>query len=182
MHRKKRLTFLTGAALLVAAVLVARNEAGAIPPDPNPEETRIARGLAISPVPLRLRGKDRGLVALGSYIVNAQSGCNDCHTNPSFAEGGDPYAGEPIKINAAGFLAGGREFGPTIVSPNLTPDEDGLPAGLTFQQFKRALRTGKDPDDPDHILQVMPWPVFRNMSDRDLLAVYEYLRSIPHVE
>jgi len=25
----------------------------------------------------------------------------------------------------------------------------------------------------------MPWPYFRTMSDHDLAAVYEYLRSIP---
>ena len=52
------------------------------------ELTRIRIGFEIAPVPLNLRGKDRALVGLGSYIVNAQSGCNDCHTNPPFAPGG----------------------------------------------------------------------------------------------
>ena len=28
----------------------------------------------------------------------------------------------------------------------------------------------------------MPWPVYRNMTDRDLRAVYEYLSSIPRAE
>jgi hypothetical protein len=28
-------------------------------------------------------------------------------------------------------------------------------------------------------LQVMPWPVYGKMSDRDLRAIYEYLRAIP---
>jgi hypothetical protein len=32
------------------------------------------------------------------------------------------------------------------------------------------------------LLQVMPWPVYRNMTDRDLRAIYEYLRAIPCVE
>jgi len=40
------------------------------------------------------------------------------------------------------------------------------------------MRTGRDPDD-GHILQVMPWPVYRNMTDGDLRAIYEYLRAIP---
>ena len=31
------------------------------------------------------------------------------------------------------------------------------------------------------LLQVMPWPVYSNMTDRDLKAVYEFLRSIPCV-
>ena len=36
-----------------------------------------------------------------------------------------------------------------------------------------------DPDNLKRILQVMPWPTYRNMSDHDLRAVYEYLRAIP---
>jgi hypothetical protein len=27
----------------------------------------------------------------------------------------------------------------------------------------------------------MPWPVYANMSDRELSAIYEYLRAIPCV-
>ena len=49
------------------------------------------------------------------------------------------------------------------------------------------MRTGRDlKNRPPHVpsaevdlLQVMPWPVYRNMSDRDLRAIYEYLRAIP---
>ena len=94
------------------------------------EKARIARGFQIAPVKLKLKGRNRDLVGLGSYIVNAQGGCNDCHTNPPYAEGGDPFQGEPEQINTAGYLAGGTAFGP-FVSANITPDEDGLPAGLT---------------------------------------------------
>jgi len=146
------------------------------------EAARVQRGYQINPVSLHLRGRDRTLVGLGSYIINAQGGCNDCHTNPPYAEGGDPFLGQPKRINTAGYLAGGQQFGPGIVSANLTPHENGLPAGLTFPEFKRALRTGHDPDDPGEILQVMPWPVYGNMTDRDLRAVYEYLRSIPSID
>jgi hypothetical protein len=150
-------------------------------PGQDPEAARVIRGFQIAPVRLNLRGKDRNMVGLGSYIVNAQAGCNDCHTNPPFAPGGDPYRGEPKRINAARYLAGGTSFGP-FISANITPDDEGLPAGLTFQEFKAVLRTGHDPDEPGEILQVMPWPVYGEMTDRDLKAVYEFLRSIPHVE
>ncbi len=150
-------------------------------PSRDPEAARIIRGFQIAPVRLNLRGKDRNMVGLGSYIVNAQAGCNDCHTNPPFAPGGDPYRGEPKRINAARYLAGGTSFGP-FISPNITPDDEGLPAGLTFQEFRRVMRTGHDPDEPGEILQVMPWPVYGEMTNRDLKAVYEFLRSIPHVE
>ena len=88
---------------------------------------------------------------------------------------------ETKQINAEHYLAGGVSFGP-FTSDNITPDADGKPAGLSLGEFKTLLRTGHDPDDPDEILQVMPWPVFGDMTDRDLNAIYEYLRSIPHAE
>ena len=40
------------------------------------------------------------------------------------------------------------------------------------------IRTGRDHEDA-HILQVMPWPVIRNLIDIDLTAIYEYLKAIP---
>ena len=148
--------------------------------DPGAEQARIARGFQIAPVKLKLKGRNRDLVGLGSYIVNAQGGCNDCHTNPPYAAGGDPFKGEPEQINTAGYLAGGTAFGP-FVSANITPDEDGLPAGLTYQEFKKVLRTGHEPDEPGELLQVMPWPVYGKMTDRDHRAIYEYLSAIPHI-
>jgi hypothetical protein len=150
------------------------------------ELRRIARGFQISPVRLNLRGKNVAMVGLGSYIVNAQGGCNDCHTSPSFAEGGDPFLGQPKRVNAEAYLAGGMEFGP-IVSRNLTPDENGRPAGLTYAQFRQVMRTGVDlkqlpphvPSAAQDLLQVMPWPVYQDMIDGDLRAVYEFLRAVP---
>lgn len=146
------------------------------------ENARIRQGYAITPVPLNLRGLNRELVGLGSYIVNAQGGCSDCHTSPTYAPGGDPFRGQPEVINAERYLAGGRVFGP-FVSANLTPDEFGRPAGLTFAEFRNVIRTGLHPEGArpplPPLLQVMPWPVYRNMTGRDLRAVYEYLRAIP---
>jgi hypothetical protein len=140
---------------------------------------RIARGFKIAPVPLNLAGLDRNLVGLGSYIVNSQGGCNDCHTNPPYATGGNPYLGQAKRINKAGYLAGGTSFGPGIVSANITPDAKGRPAGLTLGEFVELIRTGRDPDDARRLLQVMPWPVFQDMRYNDLQAIYSYLRAIP---
>lgn len=149
------------------------------------EESQIQQGFAIAPVSLNLRGKNRALVGLGSYIVNT-GGCNDCHTAPSYEPGHDPFLGQPEMINVARYLAGGRAFGP-FISRNLTPNAAGLPAGLTFEQFLHVLRTGEDLDFlPPHVpsatndlLQVMPWPVIGKRTDRDIRAMYEYLRAIP---
>jgi hypothetical protein len=138
-------------------------------------DSRVAVGYRISPVPLELRGRSRALVGLGSYLVNAAGACNDCHTQPPFLEGGNPFEGETEIINTAQFLAGGRPFGP-IISPNITPDEHGRPAGLTFEQFENLMRTGRD---GDRILQVMPWNIYGKMTGLDLRAIYEYLRAVP---
>jgi hypothetical protein len=147
--------------------------------DGGDDESRIKRGFDIAPVPLDLTGKNRALVGLGSYIVNAQGGCNDCHTHPAYVPDEGPFLGLPTQINAAQYLTGGRQFGP-FTSRNLTPDATGKPAGLTLEQFQNVLRTGQDPEGPPgDLLQVMPWPVYGNMVDRDFRAIYEYLRAIP---
>ncbi|MEO6726622.1 MAG: cytochrome C [Blastocatellia bacterium] len=161
---------------------------GAVQEIVQAEDERSQRGLAISPVQVNAGfGKTRFLIGLGSYLVNGVGGCNDCHTNPSYASGGDPFFGQPQKINAANFLAGGVRFGP-FTSRNLTPDptKNNLPAGLTLEQFIRVIRTGEDtkklhtPISP--LLQVMPWPVYGKMTDRDLQAIYLYLSVVPHAE
>ena len=145
--------------------------------------SKIQQGADLAPVPLNMKGLNPALVRQGSYIVNAQGGCNDCHTAPSYAAGGDPFAGEPELINVPCYLAGGGVFGP-FVSRNITPRANGLPANRTLEQFKELMHQGTDfrnPPDATPILQVMPWPVYGKMSDRELEAIYEFLRAIPTI-
>jgi hypothetical protein len=143
------------------------------------ELSQILRGFEIAPVRLNLAGKDWALVGLGSYLVNT-TGCNDCHTHPNWADGHNPYLGQSEQINTAQYLSGGRQFGP-ITSANITPDANDRPAGLTLAGFLDVMHTGHDPVDGD-LLQVMPWPLYRWKTDRDLRAMYEYLRAIPPLQ
>jgi hypothetical protein len=141
-------------------------------------------GLRIAPVRLNLEGKNPELVGLGSYTVNAQGGCNDCHNNGTqYLAGGDPFLGQPKKINMAGYLIGGNVvFG--VTAPDIVPElgtTPPLPAGRTFPQFVEEMRHGIDPDD-GHILQVMPWPDFQDMTEQDLRAIYEYLSALPPIQ
>ena len=116
-----------------------------------------------------------------------------------------PYTGTK-HVNPATYLGGGNDFGPLpglahLYSRNLTPDKSGKPAGgITYRQFLTIMRTGKDYDHlhptctgaPDgtcilapfngDLLQVMPWPGFQSMTDRDLQAIYEYLSAIPCID
>jgi hypothetical protein len=177
------------------------------------DQSRVERGLDIAPVPLNLQGKDRDLVGLGSYWVNAVAGCNDCHSKSpplEYAPGGNPYfkGSPPTVVNQSTYLGGGRIFSPlvpgtpSIVSRNLTPDRTGRPVGgRTFAEFAHILRTGEDLDHvhPNcsstvtsncfpalqpfngDLLQIMPWPVYQSMRERDLRAIYEYLSAVPCV-
>jgi hypothetical protein len=137
------------------------------------------------------------------------NGCHSAGPTTEFANGGNPYFLSPPftgkeEINLATYLGGGRDFGPVgsvphLYSRNLTPDKTGLPAGgRTYEQFVEIMRRGTDLDhihpnctapgvpancfEPPFngdLLQVMRWPSFRKMTDRDLRAIYDYLGAIP---
>jgi len=177
--------------------------------DNDRNESKVRKGFQIAPVPLNLKGKDQELVGLGSYIVNAQGDCNGCHSagpQTEFLPGGNPFFGQPQKINPATYLGGGRDFGPYpgpnssvhIISRNLTPDKTGrAEGGEPFAEFLHIIRTGEDVDHlhptcsatvttnclpppfKGELLQIMPWNIYRNMTNRDLRAIYEYLSAVP---
>lgn len=194
--------------LAVAGMLITIPLGRADNANGNDEEAKIKQGLAITPVHLTYQEKDKKLVGLGSYLVNAVASCNDCHSaGPETQYTINPYFNQhPTTVNPDTFLGGGRDFGqfpapgpfPNIISRNLTPDKSGLPAGgMSLDDFRTVLRTGKDfdhlhqtcsgppngtclpaPFDGD-LLQIMPWPVLQNLTDHDIDAIYEYLKSIP---
>jgi len=229
----------------VALAVMSVRSPGVEAQDDNDEGSLIKIGFEIAPVPLNLEGKNRALVGLGSFIVNAQGDCNGCHTaggppNFNYANGGNPYFGQPTKTDPTVYLAGGTDFGPAvppsaavggfppgsqppsypppeygeyvgpdIITRNLTPDKTGRPeGGRTLEQFKQILRNGTDFDlihptctaalpspspancipppfpgsDIGSLLQVMPWPVFHNMTDHQIEAIYEYLSAIPCID
>src|SRR5262245_54291363 len=65
----------------------------------NNENSQIQQGFAIAPVPLNLAGKNRSMVGLGSYLVNASADCNGCHTlDPTreYTMTGNPYLRSPM--------------------------------------------------------------------------------------
>jgi hypothetical protein len=198
----------------LVAVVVSGMSLSAVAQDDAALGDKVRQGFAISPVAksqLNLENADRRMVGLGSYIVNSTGDCSGCHSFPQFlAQGnqagsnpqaGDPYEGTPssqsvdgklqANFNTSHYMGGGQCFGP-FMARNLTPDENGLPEGLTESEFITALRTGedihceKDPSDPicalgpdTPVLQVMPWPTYHSMTDTDLKAIYAYLKVLP---
>lgn len=195
MTHRKHWKFLRTAAVVavILAALTYSTTSGKAAGGGDDSESKIQKGFAIAPVNLNLAGKNRALVGLGSYLVNAGGDCNGCHhatlsTSSPFTPAGDPYQGHPKEVEQAGYLAGGTPlFGPFFLPRNLTPDKTGRPAGgASFEEFRDIIRTGIDPDQAHPqfgpYLQVMPWPQFQDMTDHDLRAIYEYLSAIPCIE
>jgi hypothetical protein len=218
----------TSLAIVFAATSIKAPRANADDDDTN---SKIKIGFEIAPVPLNLARRNKALVGLGSYIVNAVGDCNGCHTsggppNFNYAAGGNPYFKQPLKVDPTVYLSGGSDFGPVgtptgpngypgpdMIARNLTPNKDGVPeGGMSLSQFKDILRHGTDFDHihptctsdqiieindgllpvciptstgntPDgDLLQVMPWPTFSHMTDKDIEAIYEYLSAIPCID
>jgi mono/diheme cytochrome c family protein len=112
----------------------------------------------------------------GKYVAGVYD-CGQCHT------GGFSFT----KDQKPGAYGGGFEFevdsygGKTVISPNLTFDATGLgsPEGKwTSAAFITALRDGITPDG--RVLRV-PMPRFRYTEDVELAALYEFLKTLPHV-
>ena len=134
--------------------------------------------------------------------------CHSAGPRTQYARGGNPYFGRPKQVNPATYLGGGRDFGKLanppigsahIISRNLTPTpKTGLPGGdITYEKFLKIMRNGKDfdgihptcagapntgcvpvPFDGD-LLQIMPWPNLKDLTDRETRAIYEYLKAVP---
>jgi hypothetical protein len=186
--RYSRSLALSAAAAAFMVLVLASLQAQGPPVDGGlgaSEISKIQIGFALAPVPLDLQGKNPALVGLGSYLV-ATHACSDCHTSPPFEPGGNPFLGQPEQVNTEGYLAGGVAFGP-FITRNITPDRDGRPARLTLEEFLLVMQTGADlknrppfvPSEENDLLQVMPWPWFKDMTEYELTAMYEYLRAVP---
>jgi hypothetical protein len=155
-----------GVVALVAIVLATMSiKAPRAHANDDDTDSRIKIGFQIAPVPLNLDGRDRDMVGLGSYLVNAIGDCNGCHTsggppNFNYAPGGNPYFNQPLVVDPTVYLSGGQNFGqvgtptgpngyagPFMISRNLTPDKNGRPeGGHTRSEFRQIMKHGKDFD------------------------------------
>lgn len=114
-------------------------------------------------------------VALGRYVATALADCYSCHSADFTKQDRDhPERSE-------GFFAGGNpmkgEHGEPIFSANLTFDEQtGIARKYTKAQFVRAVKVGVRPDGSILRLPKAPRPT---LSDHEVGAVFEYLKTIP---
>lgn len=115
-------------------------------------------------------------VAYGRYLARI-GGCYECHTPH------DPHNNlDETKIFAGGWTMEGP-WG-KVVTANLTPATDGFMSHATKQEFVGRFKAFASIDStpvPAGRNTVMPWQAFAGMTDDDLGAIYEYLKTVKPV-
>jgi hypothetical protein len=161
--------------------------------NPIPDPNNVSRGLAIVPLNTTFTPPVGDTTALaqygrGSYLVNAASSCNDCHSNPARANN---------KVNFAAYLSGGQIFAvpPPLnalthqsrsMSQNLigaggffaAPSPADLPTFL--QTITQGVHADEETDGGPKTPLGFPMPAahYKNMTVTDLTAIYTYLSVV----
>lgn len=133
--------------------------------------------LVPEPLAAPVSGPDEGAgnsVARGEYLATIGR-CAFCHS---------PRDGQNPRPLPGRLFAGGNEFrGPfgILRSTNLTRDPSGL-GSTTRNEFIERFRRHATPERvaPEHNT-IMAWSAYAGMTDTDLGALYDYLRTVPPV-
>ena len=126
------------------------------------------------------RPAETDVLGTGKYIANAAS-CIECHTQ--FDKG---------KLVEGTEFGGGREFpfpdGSIIRSSNITSDTETGIGNWTKEQFVTIFKSRSDSTTlhtkltPGAFNSIMPWTMYGNMTDKDLEALYTYLKTIKPIK
>lgn len=129
------------------------------------------------------------VVGHGEYLVRHVLLCYDCHSERDWTRYSGPAkpplgAGRPCmdrNTKAVGINFGMAGFPGRLCIRNITPDVDTGIGSWTDGELARAIREGVSRDG-EALFPIMPWFMYRHMSDEDLIAVIAYLRSQPPVK
>lgn len=118
-------------------------------------------------------------VEYGKYLVTIAS-CSDCHTQ---SEQGEPLPGM--------YLAGGQEFNfpaGIVHSLNITPDSETGIGNWTKKDFIARFKFYDNEESHNVPVNLekdfntpMPWLMYSGMTNEDLGAIYDYLRTVKPV-
>jgi len=117
-------------------------------------------------------------VAYGEYIVRS-AGCMDCHSqdnNGEYLPGLEYAGGKAFKVGSV-----------TVHSANITPDVQTGIGNWTAEQFVTRFKTYSDMAKapavkPGEFQTIMPWWNYSGMTETDLKAAYNYLRTLKPVK
>ena len=126
--------------------------------------------------PIAMPDPARDSVAYGKYLVSL-AGCRVCHT---------PHDEKGQLIPGRDFSGGWEMLGPwgRVVTANLTPDPDAYLGKATREEFIGRFKAfvgqegEKSPIAPPGMNSVMNWGDFSGMTNEDLGAIYDYLKTV----
>ena len=155
----------------------------AVPNEIPPPKPDFPMNFILNTIPARADAGKRpdttDQIAYGKYITTFAS-CGECHTPVN-------GQGQPLPGMA---MAGGRGFPmPTglVRSMNITPAKSGIGTwtkAAFIARFK-AYAGKKDEQPTVHDTEfnsIMPWTMYADMTEQDLGAIYDYLRTVAPVE
>ena len=119
-------------------------------------------------------------VAYGRYLTRV-GGCYECHT---------PHDDKNQLIASQAFSGGWVMEGPwgKVVTANITPDPDTYFGQATKEGFIGRFRSFQGitaenaPDAAKGHNTIMPWLAFAGMTDEDLGAIYDYLKTVKPIK
>jgi mono/diheme cytochrome c family protein len=144
------------------------------------------------------------MIARGNYLVTAGH-CNDCHS-PKVFTAKAPVDDSTRLLSEYPATSTLPEIPKNVIAPhkwgalasndftawagpwgvsfahNLTPDTATGLGSWTPEMFIKAMRTGKDMGEGRNIPPPMPWLSLAQMTDRDLKAIFAYLRSLEPIQ
>jgi mono/diheme cytochrome c family protein len=112
----------------------------------------------------------------GKYLVDGVMGCFGCHTDQDWSKPGAP----PVSGKEGSGHAWSAQDLPWLTAPNITPDKETGAGNWSDDELARAIREGIG-HDGRALFPIMPYPLYRQMSDEDLASVVVYLRTVPAV-
>ncbi|MBI3219060.1 MAG: c-type cytochrome [Bacteroidetes bacterium] len=121
------------------------------------------------------------MLAYGAYMTNAAA-CMECHTKVN-------DQGQVIPEVAFG---GGRTFqypdGSMVTSSNITPDLETGIGNWSEEAFVQRFKAYADssyvtpPVAKGEFQTIMPWTMYAQMKKEDLVAIYNYLKSVKPIQ
>lgn len=161
---------------LVAVLLVAG--ACATPENPLDDYEQLnATTIFEAPPSTGAGATNRETVDHGKYLVELL-GCGACHTEGALVGEANMHrwlAGSSVGIAYTNPMERGRPG--VVFPPNITPDPETGIGRWSRQQVAEAVRAGAGRHGRGRIL-VMPWQGYARLSDEDVMAIVDYLRSI----
>jgi len=125
--------------------------------------------------PMQTHEDKQSLLARGDQLVNGIMTCNHCHT---------PKDKTGNAVMSRQFAGGAQRFDDatfTVTGSNITQDRETGIGAWSDAEIKRSLTDGVRPDGP-RLAFVMPYPLYRTMTPRNLNALVAWLRPLPPLE